>query len=844
MKREKPVVGLKPGLKPGLEPPALPQLHLLPILLSGAITLLGLLVLSGWLLHLRVLVEFGNGMVAMVVNTALCFTLAGIAILLPALLRRPMPDLRNMTGAALSILGALILFEHVFDRNLGIDWTLLQDWLLDGNIRPGRMAPNTAVGFILSGACLILMTRIASKAQERLFQILIFCVATIGLTGLVGYTLAPEQLFGWARSARMALHTAAAMLALAVAMWSSWHHLQRGEGTRYFGLDDRIGFMSAAILCVSTFTAGMTGFVFQQTLLEGSLRDKLQSRLDGQRRVIYTVVTQARTAAEHAGGDRELTAHAAVVAGGNASEADKTLLMAEMDDLVRARFLGAALWSVQGKLLYAAGATVPPPGAGALALPGHAHQTAALVWDQEIMLDTSIALLADGKAYARLDLRQRLPILQTQLFDLRGLGETGEIVICAGRVATLVCLPSGRQKATYTIKRVNIARLPLPMSLAVDGKEGLLAMLDYKGNNVMAAYAPLSDNLGLVVKQDSIELYSVVRTQLKLVIPVLLLLLLGGALLMRMQIRPLVARLIRSERQARDKQLEMNALVGSVGEGIVTMNEQGMIESFNQAAASIFGYAPAEVIGKSMQLLMPPEMRQAHHNGMRNYLSTGKAKVIGTPNVELPGLRKDGTRFTLELTVNEIQYDSRRAFVGIVRDITERKQVEAKLIHLAQYDALTGLPNRALFMDRLAGATLRANRANRALAVLFLDLDGFKKINDTLGHHSGDELLRKFGERLSLAVRKSDTVARLAGDEFTIILEELSDPQTDTRAVADKIIGAMRHPFDLADGSVSVTTSIGIAIHAGAGANVEELLRKADDAMYRAKFSGKNRWSN
>jgi diguanylate cyclase (GGDEF)-like protein len=179
----------------------------------------------------------------------------------------------------------------------------------------------------------------------------------------------------------------------------------------------------------------------------------------------------------------------------------------------------------------------------------------------------------------------------------------------------------------------------------------------------------------------------------------------------------------------------------------------------------------------------------------------------------------------------------------VVRDITERKRVEAKLVQLAQYDALTGLPNRALFMDRLVGATLRANRAKSALAVLFLDLDGFKKINDTLGHHSGDQLLKKFGERLSASVRKTDTVARLAGDEFTIILEKLADPEADTRAVADKIVAAMHHPFELADGGVSVTTSIGIAIHAGAGANVDALLRLADDAMYRAKFSGKNRWS-
>jgi diguanylate cyclase (GGDEF)-like protein/PAS domain S-box-containing protein len=802
--------------------------------------LLGLVVMSGWLLQVREMVEFHAGLVAMTFNTALCFALAGAALLLPALLRRPLAALRNLAGAALIILCALILAEYFLGHDLGVDWAFLHRWLRDGNVRPGRMAPNTAVGFMLVGSCLILMTRIASKGRELLFQILVFCVAGIGLTGLIGYAIAPELLFGWARSARMALHTGVGMVAVAVTLWSSWYHLQRERGIRFFGLDDRIGFMSAAILAVSTLTAGMTGFVFHQSILESSLREKLQFRLDGQRRVIFTVISQARTAAEHASHDRELLAHAQALADGDANLAP---LQADFNDLMREGYYGVALYGLDGRLLLRAGAKAELGASSMLALPDRGQEIAALGWDGQIVLDTSIPLVKDGAAFARLDLRQRLPILETQLFDLRGLGETGEIVVCAGRPAALLCLPSGRQQNMYTIGRTNNAGLPLPMSHAVSGRQGLVATIDYKGNNVMAAYAPLADNLGLVVKQDATELYSVVRTQIMYVGPALLLLLLGSTLLMRMQIRPLVARLIRSERQANDKQLEMNALVGSVGEGIMTMNEHGLIESFNPAAAGIFGYTPDEVLGKPVSMLMPADMRGGHETGMRNYIASGHAKVIGKPKLELPGLHKDGTRFTLELTVNEIRFESRRVFVGVVRDITERKRVEAKLIHLAQYDALTGLPNRALFMDRLAGATLRANRTKSALAVLFLDLDGFKKINDTLGHHSGDELLRKFGERLSQSVRKSDTVARLAGDEFTIILEELHEPDADTRAVADKIIAAMHHPFELADGSVSVTTSIGMAIHTGALADVDELLRRADDAMYRAKFSGKNRWS-
>jgi diguanylate cyclase (GGDEF)-like protein/PAS domain S-box-containing protein len=817
------------------------RLPTLPIVLASAVTLLGLVVMGGWLLQVRQLVELRVGLVAMTFNTALCFALAGAAVLLPALRRRPMARLRDVTGGAMIVLCALILAEYVLGRDLGIDWPALHRWLRDGNVRPGRMAPNTALGFMLVGSCLILMTRIASKARELLFQILVFCVAGIGLTGLIGYAIAPELLFGWARSARMALHTGAAMVALSIALWSGWYHLQRQRGIRFFGLDDRIGFMSAAILAVSTLAAGMTGFVFHQSILESSLRDKLQFRLDGQRRVMFTVVSQARLAAEHASHDRELLAHAQALANGDANLAP---LQADLNDLLREGYDGVALYGLDGRLLLQAGNKGVSRPSERLALPDRGDETAALAWDGQIVLDTSIPLVNDGVPFARLDLRQRLPVLETQLFDLRGLGQTGEIVVCAGRApSTLLCLPSGRQQNMYTVERLNSAGLPLPMSHAINGREGLLATIDYKGNNVMAAYAPLADNLGLVVKQDATELYSVVRTQIMYVAPALLVLLLGSTLLMRQQIRPLVARLIRSEREANDKQLEMNALVGSVGEGIMTMNERGLIESFNPAAAGIFGYTPDEVLGKPVSMLMPGDMRAGHERGMRSYIASGQAKVIGKPKLELPGLHKDGTRFTLELTVNEIRFETRRLFVGVVRDITERKRVEAKLIHLAQYDALTGLPNRALFMDRLAGATLRANRAKSALAVLFLDLDGFKKINDTLGHHSGDELLRKFGERLSHAVRKSDTVARLAGDEFTIILEELHAPDIDTRAVADKIIAAMHHPFELTDGSVSVTTSIGMAIHTGALADVDELLRRADDAMYRAKFSGKNRWS-
>ncbi|MFZ6657485.1 diguanylate cyclase domain-containing protein [Undibacterium sp. TJN19] len=803
---------------------------------------LGLLVISGWLLHMRAMVEIRTGLVAMVFNTALCFALTGLAIALPGLIKKPVHAIQSSVGIFLFCLCGLVLIEYLFDINLGIDWGFLHTWLQDGNMRLGRLAPNTAVGFMLTGVSLVLLNNITSRTRELSYQILVFCILAIGLTGLIGYVLSPDQLFGWARSARMAIHTAIGMIIIALAMWSSLYHSNSHHAQKFFQLDEKIGFMSAAILCVVTLTAGLTGFVFQQTILENSLKEKLQFKLDNQRMLTQATLTQGYATAEHATHNTHLMASAYMLTLQPGNESVIAEIQSELRSLMNEGMRSASITSPDGKLLLYMGEK-SDNAITRLDLPDYPGQSSALQWDKELTLYTDSPLLKDGIAFASLHLNQRLPVIQAQLFDLHGLGDTGEIALCSGHLKTLICLPSGRQSAPYTIGKENITGQPLPMSYAIDGKAGLIATLDYKGHNVMAAFAPLNRNLGIVVKQDTTELYGAIRAQLSSVTPALLLILVLGVLVMRSQIKPLVKRLTDSENHAREQQLEMNTVFSSVGEGIMTTNDKGIIESFNDAAAMIFGYRPHEVIGQKLQILMPFEMRKRHEAGMQNYLQTGESKVLGRPKLELPGLRKDGTQFTLELTVNEIQFDSRRVFVGVVRDITERKQFEEKLIFLAQYDVLTGLPNRALFMDRLSGAILRASRTRSALAVMFLDLDGFKNVNDTLGHHTGDELLKEFGNRLCMAVRKTDSVARLAGDEFTIILEGLNNPEHDTREVAEKIIASMQQRFSLGEHQINITTSIGLAIQVDGESDLDELLRRADDAMYRAKHSGKNRWS-
>ncbi|MGR9044262.1 MAG: diguanylate cyclase domain-containing protein [Gammaproteobacteria bacterium] len=178
----------------------------------------------------------------------------------------------------------------------------------------------------------------------------------------------------------------------------------------------------------------------------------------------------------------------------------------------------------------------------------------------------------------------------------------------------------------------------------------------------------------------------------------------------------------------------------------------------------------------------------------------------------------------------------------LAREIANRKKIEKKIMHMASHDHLTGLPNRSLFNDRLSNARNMAIRNREKLAVLFIDLDGFKAVNDTLGHKAGDLLLKEVARRLQACVRKSDTVARFGGDEFIVLLNSLHRLES-VEVVAKKILSTIEQPMTLADNAATIGSSIGIAIFPDHSEDTEKLVNYADDAMYLIKKSGKNTYS-
>jgi diguanylate cyclase (GGDEF)-like protein/PAS domain S-box-containing protein len=280
--------------------------------------------------------------------------------------------------------------------------------------------------------------------------------------------------------------------------------------------------------------------------------------------------------------------------------------------------------------------------------------------------------------------------------------------------------------------------------------------------------------------------------------------------------------------------------MASVAEGIMLLDADGTIRSWNAAAAKLFGYSAEEVVGRNVSMLMVEELRASNIAATQRFLATGESKMLGRQDQNCPARRKDGSRFELGFTLTATGGVDKPQLVAVLRDVTERKEAEKLLMRLALHDTLTGLPNRASFEQRIESALARCRRSGKPLALILLDLDNFKPVNDTLGHEVGDRLLVAVADRLTGTLRESDLLARLGGDEFTIVAEDLKGAE-DAVAIAAKTIALLSDPLDVSGHTIRVSMSIGIALYRE-GDTPQTLMRRADQALYDAKGAGRARY--
>jgi diguanylate cyclase (GGDEF)-like protein/PAS domain S-box-containing protein len=326
------------------------------------------------------------------------------------------------------------------------------------------------------------------------------------------------------------------------------------------------------------------------------------------------------------------------------------------------------------------------------------------------------------------------------------------------------------------------------------------------------------------------------------------------------------------ENERRERAIRENTL-----EAIITIDQRGRITSCNPAVESMFGYQSSELIGQNISMLTPEPVRSQHDFYLQRYLQTGQPHIIGN-NREVEARKRDGTLFPVELGVTEINQGGERHFIGVLHDVTEHriteqallkvrdelelrvaerteellntnqllrseisehKQTQSKLAHLANHDPLTGLPNRTLFNEHLKLILTKADRHQEQAALLYIDLDGFKPINDQLGHAEGDRMLQEVAQRLSDTVRQEDLVARIGGDEFTVILGYTADIHDKAAKVADKILHSLQAPFLLQGREYRIGASIGISLYRTDAETPTAMQQHADQAMYAVKRANK-----
>lgn len=608
----------------------------------------------------------------------------------------------------------------------------------------------------------------------------------------------------------------------------------------------RISLVAGSILIAVTVLAGVMVFYVMQrhaeNLLRSNLRASLQNRVEWSQSEIQGGFSRIRTIVDRPFMIEQL-GRVSVHADDRA--ALDGLNRFAVPTVLQTGISAVAIFDKDGRELAHGGAFVRQP---ELAVPLNLPGRPRLLWKNGFLLRSSVDVLSAERVIGRVVAETALPGITATFKTASSLGKTGEQALCASAGTDMLCFPTTLNPHVMTLAKRSSEGVLLPMTYALEGDTGFITARDYRHQNVVAAYSPIGElGLGMVLKIDSAELYAPVWNQLRYLLPLTAAVLAVALLLLRWQLTPLVTRLVRSERKARDAFMQLHdsenrvqAVLDNVDEGIISIASTGTIELFNPGAERMFGYRSKDVIGNNVSMLMPEPYRSEHDGYLERYLHTGEAQVIGIGR-ELAAQRSDGETFPIELRLSEFHFEGRRQFIGIMRDISERKAAEAKIIHLAHYDALTDLPNRGLVQDRIQQAIASARRSGAQFAVMFIDLDKFKSINDTLGHDVGDRLLQMVAHRLTGALRAGDTVGRQGGDEFIVLLASLSAAE-DSALVAKKILGVLSAPFTINGQDLRSDGSIGIAVYPQDGDDVETLLKNSDTAMYHAKEAGRGNY--
>ncbi len=468
-----------------------------------------------------------------------------------------------------------------------------------------------------------------------------------------------------------------------------------------------------------------------------------------------------------------------------------------------------------------------------------------LLWDGQFFLRASADILdPQGRPIGSVSVEASMPVITEVFSDIASIGETAEFAVCvqlADDVKNMDCFLNRLAGKLFERFPRIVDGAPLPMDHALEGDAGVIFAKDYRSEKVVAAYAPVGDfGIGMVMKVDQTELYHPIVAQLKYIIPLLAALVMVGMLLLHVLVRPLVRKLVDSERAMRKLHVELSQFKNTLDQtldGVFMFDPKTLRFTYvNEGARQQVGYSEAEL----MRMLVTDIGTDFTLKGFQELLRPLVEGVQPSLTFQSVHRHKDGHDTPVETFLQLISLEGQGPrFVAMVSDISERLQAEQRIAHLANHDALTNLPNRNLLQDRIKQALLQAVRNNARGAVLFIDLDQFKTINDSMGHSVGDLLLKEVAQRLVANLRGQDTVARQGGDEFIVLLPVVTNAQS-AGVIAQKLMKDLFLPYEINGKELHLSASIGIAVFPDDGDEADTLLKHSDTAMYHAKEAGRN----
>jgi len=630
------------------------------LLCAWPVAIMAIMVMLGWLTHVPWMVQVLPGATALVFSNAVCLFLLASSLMLTTRQHKWTQPFNRAVGIVVFLIGTTVLLQYYFEFPLSFDLSGLHRWLNDN---PGRMAPNTAVAHVFGGSAIFITTLTRSGLNALLAVTCAFAMLLLGLTGLVGYQLHPELLYGWHVSTRMALHSGVAFVLLGMGFLSAIYRDQKlGELFR-MREDLRIGLFGGAVIMVVGILCGISAFVLIQdqilTVTKSDLHNTFQSRHDLIISEISTAVQANRNFANNPGVKRELARLKANPQDAKALKFLQDSLMAFTDTEAS----GARLYGTRRQLVAKAGHTHEAPHQLSLRQP----QGTTLFWSNKL---AGVHVVHDIRIrntfIGRIESEFVLPGIWHMREVMQAFGTTSELMLCVQAKEAIRCLPTQLQPWRTEIP----ASTPAGETLMVQplaGNSGVGFGTDYRGVHVLAAYGPISDfGLGMVLKINVDEIYGPLRQKFEYMLLLILLIVGVSILLLRSRMVPLVRRLAQSEQRFR-------TLFELAPDAMLVTDRDGKIVWSNSQCEHLFGYTHDELVGQGVEILVPEKLRGGHAHKRKVYESQPVSREMGA-GIELHGQRKDGTIFPAEIRLSPQDFGDGVRVISTVRDISERRQ--------------------------------------------------------------------------------------------------------------------------------------------------------------------------